>query len=118
MTPHELAHEVAARYRRYLETTFYFRDPELRRSFAEALDRDEIWKGPYLEATPNFRRGATSAQVFNEHATADLDPGFLAAIDGERSLYRHQIDAIERVADGRNIIVATGTGSGKTACFL
>ncbi|MBO4541054.1 MAG: DEAD/DEAH box helicase, partial [Bacilli bacterium] len=33
-------------------------------------------------------------------------------------LYRHQIEAIERVEKGHSIVVTTGTGSGKTECFL
>jgi hypothetical protein len=32
-----LAAEIEERYRRYLKTTFYFRDPELRASFDQAL---------------------------------------------------------------------------------
>src|SRR5262249_22184164 len=46
------------------------------------------------------------------------DQSLLAAIDGDRALYAHQEEAIKRVAEGRNIVVATGTGSGKTECFL
>src|ERR1700751_5537077 len=42
----------------------------------------------------------------------------LRALDGDRALYSHQERAVQRVAAGRNILVATGTGSGKTECFL
>ena len=118
MTPFALAEEIAARYRRYLETTFYFRDPELRRSFAEALSEESISNGLFLDATPNFRRGETAAEVLGQRAPVDLDPGFLEAIDGARRLYQHQVEAVERIANGHNTIVATGTGSGKTECFL
>ncbi|WP_458450037.1 DEAD/DEAH box helicase [Fibrobacter sp.] len=34
------------------------------------------------------------------------------------SLYRHQRRAIEAVRDGKSIVVTTGTGSGKTECFM
>lgn len=36
----------------------------------------------------------------------------------ERNLYEHQRKAFEIVAAGGNVAVATGTGSGKTECFL
>jgi hypothetical protein len=36
----------------------------------------------------------------------------------DRTLYIHQETAIKKVVEGKNIIVATGTGSGKTECFL
>ena len=36
----------------------------------------------------------------------------------ERNLYVHQEDAITKLLRNRNVVVATGTGSGKTECFL
>ena len=38
-------------------------------------------------------------------------------LDPKNSLYKHQLSAI-KVSKERNIIVASGTGSGKTECFL
>jgi len=113
-----LAAEIEERYRRYLRTTFYFRDPELRASFHRALEQGRLAKGPYLEATPAYRRGRPPDELFPEIIGRTLELGFLAALDGARRLYRHQEEAIRRVAAGRNIVVATGTGSGKTECFL
>ena len=39
-------------------------------------------------------------------------------MQAERPLYRHQEQSIKHVFKGRNIVVATGTGSGKTESFL
>ena len=37
----------------------------------------------------------------------------------DRQLYKHQAEAIEAsVIDGKDVVVTTGTGSGKTECFL
>ncbi|HQK53894.1 MAG TPA: DEAD/DEAH box helicase [Sedimentibacter sp.] len=37
----------------------------------------------------------------------------------DRQLYAHQQKAVEKIIrEGRNIVVATGTGSGKTECFM
>lgn len=113
----ELSAQVAERYRQYLETTFYFRDARLRASFREALSSEELSRGPYLEAIPAFKRGNTPRQLFEE-MELPADEGFLSAIYGDRPLYRHQEEAIRRVAEGRNVLVATGTGSGKTESFL
>jgi hypothetical protein len=114
----ELAREVHERYKRYLKTTFYFRDPDLRSSFQQALDAGDLSKGPYLEATPVFKPGRTPSALLRELFKGQLDDGFLAAILGDRPLYRHQEEAIRRVVSGRNVVVATGTASGKTEAFL
>ena len=36
----------------------------------------------------------------------------------DRPLYLHQQTAIEKAIAGRNLVVATGTGSGKTETFM
>lgn len=113
-----LASQIEKRYRRYLKTTFYFKDPVLRRSFEQALDSGHLSKGPYLEATPVFKRGLTPAKFFKDHLRVEADEGFLKAVQGDRYLYQHQQEAIQKVFQGRNIVVATGTGSGKTEAFL
>ena len=114
----ELAQQIEERYRRYLKTTFYFKDPQLRKSFEEALDSGRLSKGPYLEATPVFKRGQTPRILFRQLLGSQPDEGFLKAVHGDRPLYKHQEEAIQRVFNGRNVVVATGTGSGKTEAFL
>ncbi len=116
--PLGLISEIAERYRRYLSTTFYWRDPELRSSFREALETAGLVKGPYLDATPPFRQTRTPRRLFEELLGVLPDAGFLAAVQGERPLYGHQEEAVVRAWQGQNIVVATGTGSGKTESFL
>ena len=114
-----LAKQVEERYERYLATTFYFKDPILRKSFQEALSSGHLSKGPYLEATPVFKRGRTTHELFGELLTNPPDEGFLKAMLGDRPLYLHQEEAIGRVfGEARNVVVATGTASGKTETFL
>lgn len=119
MNPSELARVIEDRYRRYLRTTFYFRDPILRNSFDQALESEgNLSKGPYLEATPVFKKGKTPRAFFQTLLGYLPDEGFLKAILADRDLYLHQEEAIRRVSQGRNVVVATGTGSGKTEAFL
>jgi len=116
MNPIELAQTIDDNYRRYLQTTFYFKDRELRESFEKALKSGRLSKGPYLEATPTFKRTQTTRDLFPELLGFQPDEGFLKAMD--KHLYSHQEEAIRRVNQGRNVVVATGTGSGKTEAFL
>ena len=115
MNPFELTQEIEQKYRDYLKTTFYFKDRELWESFERALKDGEISKGPYLEATPVFKRGVSPEQLFTELGIK-AESGFFDALRDR--LYPHQENAIRRVNEGQNIVVATGTGSGKTEAFL
>ncbi|MFV9506787.1 MAG: DEAD/DEAH box helicase [Oscillochloridaceae bacterium umkhey_bin13] len=112
---------LRATYLRYLKTIYPFRDPQLRTAFAQALETPErLVKGPLIEAAPPFQVGRTLAQLV---ADGVLHPGFEAlcadALPWNRPLHLHQEQAVVHgVQHGRNVIVATGTGSGKTESFL
>ena len=46
------------------------------------------------------------------------DPQKEDYLDFNRPCYAHQIKAFERISNGHNMVVTTGTGSGKTECFM
>jgi ATP-dependent helicase YprA (DUF1998 family) len=112
---------IITTYGRYLRTLAVPKDPRLAAALDSAMNeaiRQEITKGPLLEATPPYLTGATPRQLIDAgvlHADLTALGGGLAM---DRPLYQHQEKAIRKVADGRNIVVATGTGSGKTESFL
>jgi ATP-dependent helicase YprA (DUF1998 family) len=118
--PLETSALIIAGYRRYLRSLLPVRDPRI----ATALDHeittgDLLTKGPLLEATPPYERGATLDTLIGEGV---LSSAFRKVSSGAlpfgRPLYKHQEQAIRKVAAGRNVVVATGTGSGKTESFL
>ena len=118
MDYYALSKIIEERYQRYIGTTFYFKDPILRASFLEALKNNQITKGPFLEATPAFQRGHKATELFQKITGTVPEPALIQAINGERRLYSHQEEAIQRISAGRNVVIATGTGSGKTEGFL
>jgi superfamily II DNA or RNA helicase len=118
MNPIELCRLVEDRYRRFLTTTYRFSDPEFDRSFSEALSGQHLAKGPFLEISPQFLKGRSPETLFQTLLGHSPDEGFLSSVQGKRNLYLHQDKAIEKVFNRKNIIVSTGTGSGKTESFL
>ncbi|MDQ3541988.1 MAG: DEAD/DEAH box helicase, partial [Chloroflexota bacterium] len=121
LDPIRTTDHLADTYRRYLKTVFPLRDQSLSRQYAEEIDRvDAVVKGPLLEAQPPFLRGRSLATLVSDGV---IDGGFMRIASEQlpldRPLYRHQERALERVVrDHRNVVVATGTGSGKTESFL
>jgi len=111
---------ITSGYRRYLRSLLPVREPRI----ASALDHEIthsklLTKGPLLEATPPYQPGATIDALMREGV---LNSAFRqlgsAALPLTRPLHAHQEQAIRKVAAGRNVVVATGTGSGKTESFL
>ncbi|MEN9228057.1 MAG: DEAD/DEAH box helicase [Gloeomargarita sp. HHBFW_bins_205] len=102
---------------RYLLTAYPLRDEQLRQQLRAELEKPgNIWQVPYLEGTQPYRPSLTLRQLT---AQGVLHPNILHFFHPDRPLYHHQVAAIEAVvARQENIVVATGTGSGKTECFL
>jgi ATP-dependent helicase YprA (DUF1998 family) len=114
------AGHLSLTYRRYLRSLLPVRDPGLARSLRDAIDGSPLLtKGPVLEATPPYSTGASLRDLIS----GGVLPGEFARLGGpalplDRPLYTHQEQAIRKAAAGRNLVVATGTGSGKTESFL
>ena len=122
--PIEVSLNIERSYREYLLSAIEISDETIQQEFRTALDKDFLSAGPYLQLTPPYKRSKTVRQLVEEGV---LHPRLLAldnVIDGSRALpadrplYEHQVTAIRKVASQRNLLVATGTGSGKTEAFL
>lgn len=111
---------IKATYRRYLSSLLAVREPKIDAALQKAIDSTEMLdRGPYLEATPPYAPGNPIEALIVDGV---LSPGFAElasdALPLDRSLYVHQEQAIRKAAAGRNLVVASGTGSGKTESFL
>ena len=107
---------IRSRYENYLKTSFYFKDDNLRESFHQALAEYDLMKGPFPEVAYGFEQGINAWDLAKEIFIQDSDR-LLPALRND-PLYDHQERAIRAVNSDQNIIVATGTASGKTESFL
>lgn len=105
----------------YVETAYFGKNDELRELCrAELEDRGIMWKEPYIEANQAYK----SIQDGVEKAELPTDiKAILKEMIGRnmgvyKSPYVHQIQALESFYKNRDLFVATGTGSGKTECFM
>jgi hypothetical protein len=93
----------------------------------DGKDGAPLVKDPYLEAVPIYDPGATLRQLVEEGVILQKTAKIFAcyflghgdAEPGQVTLHQHQAEAIRQVCrDGKNLIVCSGTGSGKTESFL
>lgn len=101
----------------YLLAAYPINDAALRGGFEELLRQPgTISQDPYLEGNQPYAAGKTIRQLTDEGL---LDHRMLQLFEADRPLYVHQQAAVvAAVQEQANIVVATGTGSGKTECFL
>ena len=109
---------IRQRYENYLRTSFFFKEPTLRASFQAALQKEgRLLRGPFSELARGFKTGLSAKGLARECFPDDAEGLLPALID--RSLYVHQERAVRAThVVGYNIVVATGTASGKTESFF
>ena len=113
----EKSNFINKKYKSYLKSSFRFGNKRLQGLYENQLESENLFKGPYVDLNLPFKRGKSIKGLIEEGV---LCKSFmkLGNIDFERPLYAHQEEAIRNIGAGRSAIITTGTGSGKTECFL
>ena len=107
--------EVFARYLDLLKAQYRFhpRFSHAKQMWEQQLTMKELVRGPYLEKAQMYAPGESLDKLALHEKTRET----IEAQLGERSLYRHQTDALKLLLARENSIIATGTSSGKTLCY-
>lgn len=114
----------------YITTTLHFNDEgngqnSLYAKFRNELER-VVAKGPYVDINCAFSKGKSINQLIDEGILStefrDLEinkpKDYKRELPLDRPLYLHQENAIRILNNKNNAVITTGTGSGKTECFL
>jgi ATP-dependent helicase YprA (DUF1998 family) len=112
--------EVGRRHVEFIEASYHLRDERLIAERRALMDEGTIFQPPWIEATPAYVAGkripdlrlpAEVSRLLVQFAVQRMgvyDPPFL-----------HQARSLEAFfSDGKDLVVSTGTGSGKTEVFL
>ena len=112
MLPLQQAYEVKGSILEFIRTTYRFKEPDVQKAFYEFIEDPQhgLLKGPYVSLKAPFVSAPEGFRI-----PLEIKPGFPP--------YKHQIEAFEKLTteEGhlpQNTLITTGTGSGKTECFL
>lgn len=125
-TIQESVSELHTALSEYIEATYHIGSPMLVKARQRLLNEPgNVYQVPFLESTPRYISDRKFDQI------AGLSPAAVSLLellasnnDGHKPLlhdppYKHQADAIEKsIVSGKNLLIMTGTGSGKTESFL
>jgi DEAD/DEAH box helicase domain-containing protein len=114
MLPLQQAREVRDSVIEYIKATFKFKEKDVSDAFYRFIEdkKDGLFKGPFISLKTPFV-SATKEQ--SENIPLEIAPDFPP--------YLHQLQAFNKLSmkDGHKpepTLLTTGTGSGKTECFL
>jgi len=112
--------EVKQSYQRYVETFQRFRNPTIEKWVKEQIKEGTVlWQQPLIELNRRYMEGESLHQLTDEGLLEPEIPQVFRTGKGEPiTPYVHQIQAIRKlIKENQNIVVATGTGSGKSYCY-
>lgn len=121
LNPIVFTEKVVRSFLRYQLTAYPFADERLHSQMRQLLSLDEtrdtpLLQGPYVSLSRPFRQGVSVDQLVREGV---FHPHMRQRIpEAITHVYGHQEEAIRAITTGRTTLVSTGTGSGKTECFL
>lgn len=105
----------------YIKSQYFGKSPILLNSVVNDLDSEGLlYQKPFIESSPSYK------STMNGIKQADI-PKWLrdffselgdAGLGVYQSPFNHQIIALEKAYQGEDLFVSTGTGSGKTECFM
>ncbi|MCA9712594.1 MAG: DEAD/DEAH box helicase, partial [Myxococcales bacterium] len=119
LNPITYTEAVVGDFLRYQLTIYPFADERLHQQMRTLLNLEEtrntpMLRGPYISLSRAFRRGASVAELVDDGV---LHP-HMKNLTSYEHVYGHQEEALKAIHRGKTTLIATGTGSGKTECFL
>ena len=118
INPISFTKDVFSGYTEFLTDFISFKDKSLMDQFKREIAFDlvsgsRIIKGPYVKLNRPFLTGRSLGELASEYKLPKILYDKFPF-----PLYKHQQDAFEHLFAGHNLVVSTGTGSGKTEAFL
>ncbi|MBZ0168146.1 ATP-dependent RNA helicase RhlB [Candidatus Methylomirabilis lanthanidiphila] len=106
--------QIVKDYETYIRSFLNIDDPAIRAIVEGELEKGKLWPEPLLQFNPAFEMAKSVADLSRDGTLhrdiADIFKGY--------SLYRHQVEAIELGTAGKDFIVTSGTGSGKSLTYI
>ena len=113
-----LRDSVVGEYKRFVTSFTSIHAKDISEQITAIYAQERYWPEPLIQINPAYKRTTDVSALV---AAGVLDPGCaeIFKIDGRPlSLFKHQEQAIALAAQGESFMVTTGTGSGKSLCFL
>lgn len=123
LNPIQAIEEIKASYTNFVGSFQKFKNPEIRDEVNEKIGNGTLlFKGPYIQLNRQFEKGESFESLINKGLLHPKTPLCFTIQAGNRdaepvTLHKHQSDAVLSITSGKNTIVSTGTGSGKSFCF-
>lgn len=110
----EIYNNLKSNYKSYIGSFISIKDDRIRQKVNEAIQNEHLWPKALIQFNPSYAQGIGVAKMIEDGVPIhkDLEKFF------NTPFYKHQQEAIELGCRGKEFIVTSGTGSGKSRTFM
>ena len=106
--------KLISQYKSYIQSFLKIKDSSILKFVDEEIDNKKLWPDPLIQFNPTFEKGRPLKQLVDEgHLNKEIDSIFSGF-----NLYKHQEEAILLGSNGKEFVVTSGTGSGKSLTYI
>ena len=114
----QIRNQIIQDYASFVRSFLKVREPHLREFVDEKLDQGILWPDPLIQLNPDYKAGCDIARLVNERILDPLCSQLFVRNGSPINLHAHQEIAIRKALTGKNFVLTSGTGSGKSLAFL
>ena len=110
----DLHEDLKGRYKAYIKSFINITDQKIEAEANKTLDSDEFWPDTLIQFNPNYLQGKSVDQMVAEGLPVSESLKYFF----NNPFYLHQQQAVELGCQGKEFVVTSGTGSGKSRTFM
>lgn len=124
MNVFELRNQLVNDYKTYVSSFIQIRDRRIKEHVDQQLQAGLLWPEPLIQLNPafqpaNYVDGLVDEGVLHKTCKVIFRRKSEDNLDGSKlRLHQHQEDAIRVAQSGKNYVLTTGTGSGKSLAYI
>jgi superfamily II DNA/RNA helicase len=105
---------LISKYKSYINSFIHIKSPDILQFVNDGINSNKLWREPLIQFNPTFQKGSPINSLIER---GNLHPE-MNEIFADFELYRHQEEAIELGSQGKEFVVTSGTGSGKSLTYI
>ena len=109
-----LYNDLKDSYKSYLDSFVSIKDKRIEEKVNNAIHDEELWPEALIQFNPNFAKGISVTDMREKGLPIHQD----LSLFFNTPFYKHQEEAISLGCQGKEFIVTSGTGSGKSRTFM
>lgn len=97
-------------YSTYIRSFLSIKDPKIRDFVDQGIASKKLWPDPLVQFNPRFEQGKSLDALGLHPEMSEIFSGY--------TLFKHQEEAIVLGSEGKEFVVTSGTGSGKSLTYM